>query len=201
MKTAHLGKLRLLLIDQVLNRHTASAYRERVKPYLQEAEHTPFTTLRTTIHINTSIAMNEHSLPRFVLAMDKSYFTIDSHPITFAKFKEYAVDLVSRAESRLYQVLRGCDIDDIDTKIKAALQIGDHQNAFHDRLHDMGAGYSFFSDTRNPLKTERNRLLKHFLREGCDEFSTSVPGSTFFEAFKPGTFSLTICRIQLMGSK
>ncbi|KAG9220231.1 hypothetical protein CCMSSC00406_0009552 [Pleurotus cornucopiae] len=161
------------------------AYRDRVKPFLQETEHTPFTTLRTTIHINTSIALNEDSLPRFVLAMDRSYFTIDAHPIPFAKFKEYALDLVSKAEMELSKVLRGWDIDDIDTTIKAALQIGDHQNAFHDRLNDTGAGYSFFSDNRNHLKNERNRLLKYFLREGCDEFSTRVSGLTSCEVFKP----------------
>ncbi|KAF9487333.1 hypothetical protein BDN71DRAFT_1436931 [Pleurotus eryngii] len=121
--------------------------------------------------------------------MDKSYFTINSHPITFSNFKEYTVDLVSRAEMRLYQVLHGCDLDDIDTKIKTTLQIGDHQNTFHYRLHDM--------DTRNPLKTERNQLLKHFLREGCDEFSTSVAGSTYFEAFKPAHGLQVNCHIWL----
>lgn len=147
------------------------------------------------VHINTSIAENEQTLPRFVLAMDKSHFTIDAHPITFARFKEYAIDLVSKAEMQLYQVLRGCDIDDIDTQIKAALQLGDHRNAFHDRLHDIGAGYSLFSDTRNPLKKERHRLLQHFLREGCDEFSTTVPGSKYSEVFKPGRHSLFPSRI------
>ncbi|KAF9487623.1 P-loop containing nucleoside triphosphate hydrolase protein [Pleurotus eryngii] len=118
--------------------------------------------------------------------MDKTYFSVDGHPIPFTKFKEYAIGLISSAESKLDTVLRGWQFDDIDKKIKTALQIGDHQNTYLDRLHDMGVGYSFFSDPRNHLKNERNLLLKHFLREGYDEFATSVPGAVPSEIFKPG---------------
>lgn len=127
------------------------------------------------------------------MAMDKTYFSVDGHPIPFTKFKEYAIGLISSAESKLDTVLRGWQFDDIDTKIKTALQIGDHQNTYLDRLHDMGVGYSFFSDPRNHLKNERNLLLMHFLREGYDEFATSVPGAVPSEIFKPGRVLSSFC--------
>lgn len=118
--------------------------------------------------------------------MDKTYFSVDGHPISFAQFKEYAIGLVSSAEAKLDTVLRGWQFDDIDKKIKTALHIGDHHNTYLDRLHDVGVGYSFFSDPRNHLKNERNLLLKHFLRAGYDEFAINVPGAVPTEIFKPG---------------
>ncbi|KAJ8694335.1 hypothetical protein PTI98_009259 [Pleurotus ostreatus] len=161
------------------------AYENIVKPYLQELEHSPFTTLRSVIHLIASLVHNASTLPRFLMAATRDHFSIDGHPITFKSFREYCVDLVSTAETRLATVLRGCPLDDADELITNALRVGQTSNIFYDRLRDVGAGYSFMSDTNNPLAAGKSRLIQHFLRDGCHEFSVPTPSCAHSEAFRP----------------
>lgn len=93
----------------------------------------------------------------------RDHFSIDGHPITFKSFREYCVNLVSTAETRLATVLRGCPLDDADELITNALRVGQTSNIFYDRLRDVGAGYSFMSDMNNPLAAGKSRLIQHFL--------------------------------------
>ncbi len=119
------------------------------------------------------------------MATTRDHFSIDGHPITFKRFREYCLELVSTAESRLTTVLRGCSLGDADETITNALRVGQTSNLFYDRLRDVGAGYSFLSDTKNPLAAGKSLLIQHFLRDGCQDFSVPTPGGAYPEAFRP----------------
>ncbi|KAF4565762.1 hypothetical protein EYR40_002169 [Pleurotus pulmonarius] len=171
------------------------AYEAIVKPYLQELGHSPFTTLRSIIHLTASLAHNSSTLPRFVMATTRDHFSIDGHPITFKRFREYCLELVSTAESRLTTVLRGCSLGDADETITNALRVGQTSNIFYDRLRDVGAGYSFLSDTKNPLAAGKSLLIQHFLRDGCQDFSVPTPGGAYPEAFRPLQCSIWLSEV------
>ncbi|KAH7908979.1 hypothetical protein BJ138DRAFT_1103052 [Hygrophoropsis aurantiaca] len=137
------------------------AYEQLVKPYLTDGKPTLFTSLRQKMALISSLAHNEHELPRFMWNADYDVLSIDGFPISLPTFRQSIEDTISSINNRVSQLCRGCPVDDLMSHIDSRTNPHAATLWFRDRPQNLAQGASVFNEEGNAFRGFDSRLLKH----------------------------------------
>ncbi|KZS91539.1 hypothetical protein SISNIDRAFT_467474, partial [Sistotremastrum niveocremeum HHB9708] len=136
----------------------------RLHPLTIERQPTPFSRLRTFIHIVTRVAKGTPSKPTATWSRDHQSMDVSGTHIEITKVREGVPNAIDACDEELHEdILRGLKYPELDTHLHAMLDPNNHDVIGYDQIRSKAPGYSFLTDPRNGFTPFRYCLFRDLL--------------------------------------
>lgn len=124
-----------------------------------------FSLLRYNMTLTTRLAKAEPGLPRFSWNNERTVITIDCTAVPLKDIRKMIHSQIARMGVLVKALFRGCNYEDILSKIDDKLHPDHVKDWFVDNPQNRTIGFSFLSLPANGLIEFKDRLTQHLLRD------------------------------------
>ncbi|KAG6876445.1 hypothetical protein C0992_012929, partial [Termitomyces sp. T32_za158] len=142
-------------------------YEQHIKPWIHEGDQHMFNSLRQSMLHLTVLAKAQPGIARFNWNTTRTCLSIDGFPIVLKKLYQSIDTTISRVESLIDRLFRGCFFHDIlkyiDSRMDPSADCAEHW--FRDDPKNEDIKFSVFSMQENDFKQFEHRLLHHLSKD------------------------------------